>query len=442
MSVNKSKINNTILNENQSQISVRGVGTTPLNTEKSNKSEMFCKIAFDYLSFTFPYSITNRRYLNHFLKLFYLDETKGEEGIGRNGYRLSTRYLNELEQDNKTYTMFLHSGNEQTNNKYNEQTAQFEFTGDGCRALEKRGGDSFPDKWKEIFDTLFYSIPHVSVTRFDFAVDVFNSDVSLDDIHKALLDRNVLSPFLKFDLSKGYTFSSDKIDLHIIDLGSKKSDAFLCIYDKKEERESIGKEIEFDSWYRFEFRFKHDKAKNFILNMLNAWDDDNSLGQFASNVIYKYLDIKDRPENGKNSIPGTIVSKDTMRKWVTNYTWIKFLGASEKATIENYYKYESSITKNARWYSRSVSKTVAKLFFSNPNYFWVFIQQAITNGRTRLKKDDLSYIADYRRKNNFSSLSGRDIDKLCDEIKLDITKTIEDYGIEIFFDDNGELRSY
>lgn len=441
MSINKAKIKNEILSDRINEISLGGVGTTPLDTEKIN-NKMFCKIAFDYLSFTFPYSFFNNDHYLKLLNLLYLNESKSEDGSGRNGYKSSRSWLNELDQDKKTYSMFYYNGNSQTDNKFGEKTAQFELSGDGCRALERRGDNEFPLKWKEIFDALFFSIPHVSITRFDFAIDVFNSNISLDDIHQALLDRNVLSPFLKFDLSKGYTFGSEKIDLHIIDLGSKKSDQFLCIYDKKEERESIGKEIEFDSWYRFEFRFKHDKAKNFILNMLNAWDSDDCLGQFASNLIYKYLDLKDRPKQGRNNVPGQIVSKDTMRKWETNLKWLEFLGCSEKANIENYFKYESSITKNAKWYTRSVSKTVAKLFFANQEYFWVFIQQAINIGATRFEKNDISFINDYRKKNKFKELTGKDIDTICENIKLDITDTIVGNNLDIFFNDDGELRGY
>lgn len=441
MSIKDSTINNTITRE----FPERGMTMSPLNKEISNK-KMFCKIAFDYLSFTLPYSISNQSGFDEACNLLLLDKNKADDcAYGKNGYSLCKRWKNELNQDKETYTEFFYNGSEATNNTYEERTGMFLLSGDGCRALESRGGDKFPDYWKDIFLSLKFNskLTHSSITRFDFAIDVFNAEFKIQDIVKAINDRNLLTPFLRYEKTDGGEFISEDTDKNIIYLGSKQSDLFLCIYDKKEEREAIGKTIDFDSWFRFEFRFKHDKAKNFIFNILDRWEEDpSSVAELASELILKYCDIKVRPCQGKNSIPGIICSKDTMRKWDTNPMWLNFIGTSKKADIVNYFKYESSITKNANWMTRSVSKTLSRLFLANPEYFYLFLQRCTSEGLTRLKEMDVIYINEFRKKHSLETLTNKDIENLTEHLKLDVAQAIEDLDIDVLFDDDGQMRGF
>lgn len=439
MSIKDAKLQNTIL---EPQNLETGGGYDPLRLPNLNKN-MFCKIAFDYLSFTLPFSSFYQDEYDKARNILLLNSNKGEEfPTSRYGYRACTRWKNELNQSKETYTQFYYNGGQFNCNSHNEQTGMFELEGDGCRALESRGGDIFPDYWKTIFDSLMFNIRHCSITRFDFAIDVFNADFSLEDLQNQLIKRNVYSPFQKFDYSKGTFFKSEDVDAHILYLGSRKSDLFLCVYDKKEERESIGKEVEFDSWYRFEFRFKHKAAQNVILNILNKWDDAESLGEFAASLIKKYCDIKQRPKQGPNKEDGVIVSNKVMYNWETSPLWNNFIGYTKKAKLENYFKYESSITKNAMWAARSVSKTLAKMFCANPKYFQLFIQQLLVNGLTRFKHQDEALINDFREMYDFDKLTGKEIDEISEHLKIDIEKYIELYGEEIIDPHTGQLKGY
>ena len=457
MSIFDAQIHNTISKDKINEISGRGVGITPLDTENSKK--MFCKIAFDYLSFTFPYEErVNEFEYNKLIKLLLLDTTKSEDTLtGRYGYHNSRSWLNEIDQAKTTYTMMYSHGPENTNNAYDEKTAMFELSGDGCRALENRGGDKFPEYWKTILQALVFdykteisslkeseqvgnALRHISVTRFDFAIDVFNADFSLKDIQDALIKKNLLTPFINASYNVGFKVSTLETNLHIIDLGSRSSDCYLCIYDKKKEREEIGKQIEFDSWFRFEFRFKHNTAKNFIINLLDAWDKDNTVGKFASSLVLKYVDIKERPEkyNSKYSEDGILTSKDTMRKWKTSSKWLEFVGNTEKAEIVNYFKYESNITKNSNWCTRSVSKTLSKLYLSNPDYFYTFLTKCISEGYTRFKKNDRRYIEDFREKHQMERIDKIEMAKMIENLQLQINDNIL-YSLGLF-DEYGEYK--
>ena len=439
MSIRDAKLENLKLNDSNFQM---GAGYDPLKLEKCNKS-MFCKIAFDYLSFTIPFSNFYRGEYEKCLDLLMLDFSKSREHpTSRYGYKSCTRWKNELNQDKETYTSFYYSGGDFNKNSNGDPTGMFELEGDGCRALESRGEDLFPDRWKFIFDNLMFNVRNCSITRFDFAIDVFNATFELEDLQQELINRNVYSPFQKFDYSKGTFFKSENVDAHIIYLGSRKSDLFLCIYDKKEERESIGKEVDFDSWYRFEFRFKHKQAMNCVLNILNHWESEESLAEFAASLINKYCVVKERPEKSKYSKNGVIAANTTMRYWDTKDEWLNFVGTITQAKLENYFKYESSITKNASWAARSVSKSLAKLFVANPKYFYLFIQQCVVNGLTRLKRDDEALINDFRELYNFDKLTGVEIDEMSERLQIDIESYIRDYGEEITDPLTGEIKGY
>ena len=118
MAVKDAIIENTLVkNENGSSISKVGLGTTPLNSEIYNRS-MFCKIAFDYLSFTIPFHSSSDLDFKKSLDLLYLDKDKAESiEFGRNGYKSSIRWKNELDQPEETYSYFFHGGSQSTNNK-------------------------------------------------------------------------------------------------------------------------------------------------------------------------------------------------------------------------------------------------------------------------------------------------------------------------------------
>lgn len=439
MSIKDAKLQNTNLTD---LILDKGSGYDPLKCPNFNKN-MFCKIAFDYLSFTIPFTIQKQEEFENCCELLMLDFEKSKNRqTSRYGYSSCTQWKNELNQDKETFTSFYASGGDFNKNGYGEPTGMFELEGDGCRALESRGGDKFPNYWKYIFDSLIFKIKHASITRFDFAIDVFNADFTLDDLQKELINRNVYSPFQKFDYSKGTFFKSKEVDAHIIYLGSRKSDMFLCIYDKKEERESIGKEVEFKSWYRFEFRFKHKQAMNVVLNIMNNWDDESSLAKFACQLINRYVNVKVRPLQGKYKENGVIVTNHVMYNWATSPLWKNFVGTVENAKLENYFKYESSITKNARWYARSVSKSLAKLFVANPKYFYLFIQQCLKEGLTRFKKEDRALINDFREMYDFTRLNGMDIDRISETLEIDIEQYIRDYGEELIDPESGEIKGY
>jgi len=423
---------------------------SPLNSEISERAPMFSKVAFDYLSFSFPYSKFEPENLDYFMKLLLLEKEPCESSpLGGYGYALSLRWNNQIDRGKETFTKFFYHGNESKRNKYGEDTGLFELEGDGCRALENRGGDRFPHYWYTLLNSLLVSVPHTSITRFDFAIDVFNSEMDIEEINRQILLGNAVTPFIAYRPSVGLNLKNFDRDLHIYTLGSKDSKKFLVIYDKKEERESIGKTVDFDSWYRFEFRFKGESAKNFILNLLENWNlEKDSIGDFAANFLNKHLTIHLRPKQGKNAFPDDqeiVLPNDVKRKWKVHPSWLALVGTSKKAALVNYFKYESTITKNAEWFSRSVGVPFAKLFCANPDKFWIFVNKVLSDGVSRIKdkKEALALINDYRKKKGSSVLNGRDLDEISEKFQLELTDLVEQSPeYSDLFDDEGNLGRY
>ena len=453
MSIKESILQNTNLNAEKASNFRGGSATSPLNSEILSiptKPGMFSKVAFDYLSFTFPYSNFAPENFDFFEQLLYLKNVPcSANPIGAYGYSLSLRWNNQVNSSKETFTKFFYQCNESRKNQFGEETGLFELEGDGCRALENRGGDAFPHQWFVILNALLYSIPHTSITRFDFAIDVFNSEMSIEEIDRQICLGNAVTPFWHYDQSRGLNLKNFDPDKHIYTIGSKNSLCFLEIYDKKEEREAIGKTVDFDSWYRFEFRFKGEKAKDFILNLLDNWDQKNdSIGDFAAEYLNKKLTIHVRPTQGKNALPENqilCVPNDVKRKWPVHPAWLALVGTSKRAVLVNYFKYESSITKNAEWFSSSVSVPFAKLFCANPDKFWVFVYKVLGDGVGRIKdkKEALGLINDYRKKKGNSSLNGHDLDRISELLKSELGNLVEsrsDYSD--IFDEDGTLGRY
>ena len=65
--------------------------------------------------------------------------------------------------------------------------------------------------------------------------------------------------------------------------------------------------------------------------------------------------------------------------------------------------------------------------------------EIIYDGKPLKTKADIN---EYRKKNKFKELTGKEIDTICENIKLDITDTIVGNNLDIFFNDDGELRGY
>lgn len=146
-------------------------------------------------------------------------------------------------------------------------------------------------------------------TRFDDAIDVFDSDLTVEDLYRQIdsgevlvLDR--LSRRLKTKYQKFYG-----IDRKItgFTIGARSSDCFLRVYDKKIEQSNensayldLAKSCK--SWIRFEFEAKHDKAKA-ILNDLALFAMANDKAGLQQQLVGYLVNQWKLTDKNKELIP-------------------------------------------------------------------------------------------------------------------------------------------
>ena len=276
------------------------------------------RVIIDYLSLTFPMNLDGDEdertkvvgLAEIFRDYFKLDECQVEEsGHSVNNYRYQYKFSD-----------FIYLRLAGPQNDFGEKTCQLELRGEGCREFERIQPNT---TWYDFIIFLLSFSP--TFKRIDITID----DLSGKEINLAYLFNKVRNGY--------YTsvFKSEPKYYGIIDqgltinMGSRKSMIELCIYDKLYQQKSLGKEVEFDYWCRYEMRFRQDKANSVILDLLRNYKNEEietygmDLKTFAAKVLYGILDIKEDNNYDK--------AHQKMAK--TDSKWLTFLENSEKGIL-------------------------------------------------------------------------------------------------------------
>ena len=420
-----SKFSNTEVTNNVENVGL-GECMTPLNSQNQ-----FSKVCIDWFQCTVPmprnflskvqdydYSkldydevkkidkfelLRNDSSQNFLLMLKYLnlDLNDALEHCGFFGYKKGLRwpFQNIAGTKETEGTLFLYDGGDNTNNLKGESTGLFQLSGNACRDFERRFGEKAIDSWKRLFSDYIFNYS-AKATRIDIAIDIFDSELTLDWIKDKLDNQLWTGPFHNYSIN----YEVDSLTLekkkYIILLGTFNSNCFCEIYDKKLERESKDLYTDKKSWIRFEFRFKQDKAQNMLLNMLENWDSDEQLIKYLIGFMENFIQFRINPDKGKYSkLPFTkSIKKHTRSNWDLDPLWTSITSECGSAVFTNYYKFEQNITRKANYVRRSVAKILSTLYFGNPIYFDLFIREGIIKGLEKLNKNDLRIINEKRKK--------------------------------------------
>ncbi len=423
MSVNESKIG-----QNRDVMSLGGCGNTPLELTNSLTSN----VCFDYLSFTFPLktflsdlgdlNLADQDRLDKLLQLLHLKMDDGEKTYGYYGYSYSCEWLVPFDTFKKSRTLFYYGDYESKNlkkrtnhvNSAGYQTAGFELSGGCCRDFERRWKDDYKKAWFSLFE--FLSLNNCRCTKLDFAIDIFNSEVTLDDIRKKIQNWEFMSPFRSIENETRFIFNTESYKKNQFYLGSRDSNFYINIYDKKVERESYEVDVYCSSWLRFEFRCRNDVAHNMLLEILNNW---NNLPTFAAGLLRKYIDLKERPEKCHFEL-GEKVPSTARKHWKEWSPWDEMLGNVEKAKIQNQYLKESMVTKKSHWYERSMAKMLAVFYLSNPASGELFHLETLLEGLKNRDKEMIKMVDAWRLSHGFAKITNSEINNLIRHVENDI----------------------
>lgn len=136
------------------------------------------------------------------------------------------------------------------------------------------------------------------ITRMDLALDDYghNQYFSVSDIQRYLEEDRVVSKFRKYHTDIDYKMGGEIIG-HTLYLGSRKSDVFLRIYDKKLEQNAKHPENASEiPWIRWEFELKNDRAMS-VANMLIS---GRPLGEITVGVLANYVRLIELDNNNRS----------------------------------------------------------------------------------------------------------------------------------------------
>jgi len=154
--------------------------------------------------------------------------------------------------------------------------------------------------------------------------------------------------------------------------GRKGSDAFLCCYDKKEERLAKGHEVKEDHWVRVELRLRRKRADAVAQLWQEVSMDAPRVFEHLAGVLRGYLEFK---------VPNATDSNK--RRWAAAPWWSAFLGHVEKArlTLE---KVVRTVQNVMSWVSAQVAPSLALLETAlGKDRAWAFVFAETEDGRAR-----------------------------------------------------------
>ena len=227
----------------------------------------------ELISSSYPREVILVDRIFHFAKLFH----QNSEGYGHNGYTNSYNF-GSGEQGGTVSIMW--------NRSRKDMGILVDLTATGKTLFENLAelhGEVI--NWQEIIRTVNQDY-NGHISRIDIATDLLNYGFSINDIIQRLKEKK------SFFLNKqGNRINSDRFKIvgttgqaQTLYIGSRKSDAFLRIYDKKVEQNRIdglyrALANKCEDWIRVEGEFKHRLAKE-IGTYISNLETDN---------IYPYL---------------------------------------------------------------------------------------------------------------------------------------------------------
>ncbi|SPU21175.1 putative replication protein; mobile element region [Niallia circulans] len=209
-----------------------------------------------------------------------------------------------------------------------------EMSGKGCRQFE-----SFLRARKKTWFDFFRDCLHHggSFSRFDLAIDDYKTYFPIPTLLEKVKNGEAISRFRKSDFNGSLDIVDGSNGGTTLYFGSKKSEAYLCFYEKNfEQAEKLNVPVEeFGDWNRYELRLKNDRAQNAIHSLVDSED----LLDIAMQIINNYLRFVDRDDD---------VSRE---RWKTSEFWKDFIGEVGKLSLsmkpeEDYYQKSKTWLQN------------------------------------------------------------------------------------------------
>ena len=216
--------------------------------------------------------------------------------------------------------------------KRSDMGVHVEMTGQGVRKFETLM-ELAKVSWLEV---LAHLRTFVRFSRIDLALDEYEGLVNFNDIIGKIDRGEHVGRCRSFKVIAGRDSYGEHTGTTIY-MGSNKSDVMLRVYEKNYERQQKGYEVDADIWNRWELVLKHEKANDFVAELL---DNGYSFGGFLKGVLADLIRFVE-PSNDSNK-----------RRWEHSSWWVDFLEGVEPIQLRGK-EYQPSLAKTLSWVERS-----------------------------------------------------------------------------------------
>lgn len=183
-----------------------------------------------------------------------------------------------------------------------------EMSGQGCRNFEEYGmGD-----WLKLLSAICECEGRISITRLDLAYDDHTGLLDIYRIEQDARDRNLVCKARKVRTTWSDDWDEDIQGL-TVEVGSKKSDVLIRIYDKAAERGYDHTK----HWIRVELQLRKDRATVAVAEILK----EQHVGRTACGILRNYCTFRTPTEDSNKC------------RWPIADYWDKILLDMEKITI-------------------------------------------------------------------------------------------------------------
>ena len=293
-------------------------------------------------------------------------------------------------------------------------TCSIHLKGQGCRDFETRN----PNKnFVELLRELKYG-QNATFSRIDTAIDIYNKEIlDMEYLESKLKKKQFISSFKK----KYYKKHGCPEEGESIEMGGRDSPCQLVFYDKLLEQKAKRHDVDKDYWLRCELRFRHEKADQFVTELIAAYDGKlkgiNKIGMpaveaYIKSVLLGILDIKE--ENNYDMDHQYLVSTDSK--------WANFTG-TQKWSVDATGRKETSWNKKEDVMSHSLpSYLLTKYMIAdcNPYQFTTAMVDVLYKAITKFEeKKNRKAVNIYLRENGLPPLDDETYLKLKEKIKED-----------------------
>lgn len=288
--------------------------------------------------------------------------------------------------------------------KTGHKSCSIKLSGQGCREFEELATDR---TWLDFLEFFIVRL-NASPTRIDIAIDDYDgNNITFEEVKRKLDSGHFTTSFQDKDF---IMHGSNNKGLSL-QFGSHSSTQMLVIYEKLKEQRTKGIECIQDYWVRYEMRYRHEKAYNVCMNIINH--GNSGFKEYIFGLLYSMLDIKADNNYGE----------DNIHKAKTDDNWQAFLDNVNKAKIEKYKIIKSSYETYLSWITPLVSfYLLDSLFYCSQdiNSLNIKIYSLIITAIETIDKRKLKKLNDFLKEAGLNPVDILELETIKKKLKIQI----------------------